>query len=43
MEKIHDLFDPKNGGKNGLKLRENPNIGVYVQGLEARLVKITMR
>ena len=39
MEKIHDLFDPKNGGKNGLKLRENPNIGVYVQGLEARLVK----
>ena len=39
MEKIHDLFDPKSGGKNGLKLRENPNIGVYVQGLEARLVK----
>jgi hypothetical protein len=38
MEKIHDLFDPKKGGSKGLKLRENPAIGVYVDGLEARLV-----
>ena len=39
MEKIHDLFDPSKGGNQGLKLRENPAIGVYVDGLEARLVK----
>ena len=38
MEKIHDLFNPSAGGKSGLKLREHQKIGVYIEGLNAKLV-----
>jgi hypothetical protein len=39
MEKIHDLFQPNAGGKAGLRVREHPKMGVYVEGLNAKLVK----
>jgi hypothetical protein len=38
MEKIHDLFNPKAGGKAGLRVREHPKMGVYIEGLNAKLV-----
>jgi kinesin family member 1 len=38
MEKIHDLFNPDAGGKQGLRVREHPKMGVYIEGLNAKLV-----
>jgi len=38
MEKIHDLFNPKAGGKAGLRVREHPKMGVYVEDLSTKLV-----
>ena len=39
MEKIHDLFNPGVGGKSGLRVREHPKMGVYIEGLNAKLVE----
>ncbi|KAL9656423.1 hypothetical protein ABK040_005188 [Willaertia magna] len=36
-EEVRDLFNPKNG--TGLKIRENPQRGVYVDGLSKHLVR----
>ena len=38
MEKIHDLFNPTAGGKAGLRVREHPKMGVYVQDLSTKRV-----
>ena len=32
-EKVRDLFNPALGGPSGLKVRDNPKTGPYVQGL----------
>eukprot|EP00164_Ancoracysta_twista_P001120 GFYU01001468.1.p1 GENE.GFYU01001468.1~~GFYU01001468.1.p1 ORF type:complete len:1151 (+),score=495.77 GFYU01001468.1:265-3717(+) len=39
MERIRDLFNPKNNPQGGLKVRENPKTGPYVEGLAKLLVK----
>ena len=38
-EKVRDLFNPKAGGNKGLKVRDNPKVGSYVQGLTKNAVE----
>jgi len=37
-ERVRDLFNPKNTPLNGLKMRENPKTGPYVEDLSSNLV-----
>ncbi|KAI1705791.1 kinesin motor domain-containing protein [Ditylenchus destructor] len=37
-EKVRDLLNPKHNRKGGLKVRENPKTGFYVEGLSSYLV-----